>query len=60
MINGPTIANALIEPSNGVNQLVASEKDDNRLVEELFLRVLNRMRRQRPSRSRGHTVSEGV
>ncbi len=43
LINGPTIANALIEPNNGVTQLVATEKDDNRLVEELFLRVLNRM-----------------
>ncbi|HEV2968479.1 MAG TPA: DUF1553 domain-containing protein, partial [Pirellulales bacterium] len=42
LINGPTIAGAINEPSNSLTQLVASEKDDARLVEELFLRILCR------------------
>ncbi len=42
LINGPTIAGAIVESNNGITQLVTSEKDDARLVDELFLRVLNR------------------
>jgi hypothetical protein len=42
LINGPTIATAIDQPNNGLTQLVAGEKDDSRLVEELFFRILNR------------------
>ena len=42
LINGPTIAGAIDEPNNRLSQLVASEKDDGRLIDEMFLRVLNR------------------
>jgi hypothetical protein len=42
LINGPTVASAIIEPNNGIFQLVASEKDDAKLVEEIFFRILNR------------------
>jgi hypothetical protein len=42
LINGPTIADAINQPDNSLSQLVASEKDDNRLIDEIFIRVLNR------------------
>ncbi len=42
LISGPTIGDAIDDPNNEVAKLVAREKDDARLVEELFLRILNR------------------
>ena len=42
LINGPTIADAINEPNNSLTQFVASEKDDGRLIDEIFMRVLNR------------------
>jgi Protein of unknown function (DUF1553)/Protein of unknown function (DUF1549) len=42
LINGPTVAGAISEPNNGIYQLVTSEKDDAKLVDEIFLRILNR------------------
>jgi hypothetical protein len=42
LINGPTIAEAIADPKNEIARLVAREPDDARLVNELFLRVLNR------------------
>ena len=42
LINGPTVASAISEPNNGIFQLVTSEKDDAKLVDEIFLRILNR------------------
>jgi len=42
LVNGQTIAEAIGDPSNGLAKLVASEKDDHKLVAEIFLRVLNR------------------
>ncbi len=42
LINGPTIADAIGEPNNSLSQLVAAEKDDGRLIDEIFMRVLNR------------------
>lgn len=42
LINGPTVANAIVDPASELNQLVANEKDDNKLVDEVFLRFLAR------------------
>ncbi len=42
MINGPTIADAIADPENELSRLVAQEADDRRLVQELFMRILNR------------------
>jgi hypothetical protein len=42
MINGPVISEAIRDPNNRIAKLVASEKDDARVVEELFLMILNR------------------
>ncbi|MCE9607522.1 MAG: DUF1553 domain-containing protein [Planctomycetia bacterium] len=42
MISGPTLSNAVDDPKNALASLVAKEKDDGKVVDGLFLRVLNR------------------
>lgn len=43
LVNGPTIANAVADPQNRIAKLVASEKDDGKIVDELFLAILCRL-----------------
>ena len=42
LVNGEAIADAIADPGNAIAKLVASEKDDAKVVEELFIRILNR------------------
>ena len=42
LVNGPTIARAISDPGNRITKLVTSEKDDRKVVEEIFLSVLCR------------------
>jgi WD40 repeat protein len=42
LINGQTIAEAIADPNSEIAKLVAQDKDDVKLVQELFLRILNR------------------
>ncbi len=42
MISGPIVSNVLADPANALSKLVEEQPDDNQLVQELFLRVLNR------------------
>ncbi len=42
LITGPTIADAIDDPQNEISKLVAREPDDRKVVNELFLRILNR------------------
>jgi WD40 repeat protein len=42
LLSGPTISGAIDEPTNAIAKLVESEKDDKKLVKDVFLRVLNR------------------
>ena len=42
LVSGPTLGEAIADPGNDVTRLVAREPDDGKLVEELFLRILNR------------------
>lgn len=42
LISGPTIADAIADPNNALAKLAANEKDDRKLVDEVFLRILNR------------------
>jgi hypothetical protein len=42
LINGQTVADAINDPKNELAALVAKEKDDDKLIDEIFLRVLNR------------------
>ena len=42
MVNGPIVADAIKDPGNRLAKLVAGEKDDAKVVEEIYLAVLNR------------------
>ncbi len=42
LVSGPTLADAIGDPANALNRLVGTEADDKALVNELFLRILNR------------------
>ena len=42
LVNGPTIADAIADPQNAITKLVASQPDDAKVVDELFLRILAR------------------
>ncbi len=42
LVSGPTIADAIADPGNALVKLVASQTDDKKVFEEVFLRVLNR------------------
>ncbi len=42
LINGPVLGEALKDPSNRLAKLVAAEKDDHRLIEEIYLAILAR------------------
>ena len=42
LINGPTVADALADQRSELNQFVAKEQDDGKLIEEVFLRFLAR------------------
>ncbi|MBL8792658.1 MAG: DUF1553 domain-containing protein [Planctomycetia bacterium] len=42
LVNGQTLADAIGDPKNDIAKLVETEKDDAKLVNELFLRILNR------------------
>jgi hypothetical protein len=41
-VNGPTIAEAIADPTNRITSLVAAQSDDTKLVEELFVAILDR------------------
>lgn len=43
LINGPVVAEALNDPNNRLAKLLAAEKDDAKVVEEIFLAILNRL-----------------
>ncbi|WP_435011625.1 DUF1549 domain-containing protein [Tundrisphaera lichenicola] len=42
LVSGPTISDAIGDPDNDVAKLVKVQADDHKLVNELFLRILNR------------------
>ncbi len=42
LVNGPTLADAVKDPDNRIARLVANQKDDAKVVEELFLAILSR------------------
>jgi hypothetical protein len=43
MINGVTIGDAITSPKNNIAKLVETQKDDKKLVEEIYLSCLNRL-----------------
>jgi hypothetical protein len=42
LINGPIVGEAVRDPQNRIAKLVSEEKDDRKVVEQLFLAILNR------------------
>jgi WD40 repeat protein len=42
LVSGPTIGDAIAEPSNELNRLVTAENNDAKLIDELFVRILGR------------------
>ncbi len=42
IVGGPTVGNAIADPDNELTRLVSEEQDDPRLINEIFLRILNR------------------
>ena len=42
MLSGPTVSAAISDPKNAIADLVQRESDDRKLVNELFLRIINR------------------
>jgi len=42
LVNGPIVGEAIKDPNNRISQLVAREKDDKKVVEEIFLMILCR------------------
>ena len=43
LINGPTVADALADAGSELNKLTQAEKDDTKLVQQVFLRFLARL-----------------
>jgi hypothetical protein len=42
LLSGPAVSSAIHDPKNELARLVATQKDDRKLIEEIFTRVLNR------------------
>jgi WD40 repeat protein/mono/diheme cytochrome c family protein len=42
LVSGPTLAEAIADPGNEISGLVARENDDAKLIDEMFVRILNR------------------
>lgn len=43
LINGPTVANAIIDPTGRIAKLLKEDKDDRSIIEELYLATLARL-----------------
>jgi WD40 repeat protein/mono/diheme cytochrome c family protein len=42
LVSGPTLGDAIADPSNDLAKLVASQSVDAKLIDDLFMRILNR------------------
>jgi len=42
LMSGPTVGDAISDPKNAIAKLEGEIKDDSKLVEEIFIRILNR------------------
>lgn len=42
LVSGPTVNNAISDPNNAIAKMAKSQKDDKKLINDLFLRILNR------------------
>jgi hypothetical protein len=51
LLSGPAVSGAINDPKNELAKLVANTKDDRKLIEEIFMRVLNRAPAEREIKS---------
>ncbi|MCB1225791.1 MAG: DUF1549 domain-containing protein, partial [Verrucomicrobiales bacterium] len=42
LMSGPTVGDAISDPANAIAKIVSTTPDDRKMVEKLFLRILNR------------------
>ena len=42
LVSGPTLGDAIADPANELTRLVKTQSDDTKLIDELFMRILNR------------------
>ena len=42
LVSGPTLGDAIADPANELTRLVTKERDDAKLIDELFIRIMNR------------------
>jgi hypothetical protein len=42
LVSGPTLADAIADPNNELTKLLTRENDDAKLIDDLFVRILNR------------------
>ncbi len=56
LVSGPTLADALADPASELTRLVGAQGDDTRLIDELFVRILNRP----PTKAEVETCRKGM
>ena len=59
LVNGPVIADAIAHPHNRITQLVNSQADDGKLVEELFVSILCRLPTEKESAAGIEAIKQG-
>jgi hypothetical protein len=59
LVNGPVIGDALKDPANRIAKLLATEKDDNKVVEELYLAILCRLPTDAERKAALQSLKEG-
>ena len=42
LVSGPTLGDAIADPGNELSKLVTTQSDETKLIDELFVRILNR------------------
>ena len=58
LVSGPTVDRAISDRENAVARLTQTEKEDARLVDELFMRILNRPAREQEIELAMQTLAE--
>ncbi len=58
LLSGPAVSEAINDPASSLARLAASEKDDRKLANEIFLRVLNRPARETELNLLGKTAAD--
>jgi hypothetical protein len=51
LLSGPAVSSAIDDPKNGIARLAATQPDDKKLIDEIFLRTLNRHATEKETKS---------